>query len=147
MYEQGKRLLREREASIIASGRERTWFDNLVSKSGESVAAGCAKLIAAALTYPHEVVRTRLRQIPVNGVAKYTGLGQTFLLVAREEGLAGLYGGLVPHMLRVVPSAIIMFGTYEFVLKSFGVNSNAIMADNDLVSANANANVTAVDKT
>lgn len=150
MYEQGKRLLREREARIIASGRRRTWFDNLVSNFGESFAAGSAKFLAAIMTYPHEVpiatpfpqfqstfsqltslkvVRTRLRQIPINGVAKYTGLGQTFLLVAREEGLVGLYGGLVPHMMRVVPSAVIMFGTYEFVLKSFGVNSNVTATD------------------
>jgi solute carrier family 25 protein 33/36 len=62
--------------------------------------------------------------------------------VAREEGLVGLYGGLVPHMLRVVPSAVIMFGTYEFVLKSFGVNSNVIVAGKDF----GNANSTKVDK-
>jgi solute carrier family 25, member 33/36 len=66
MYEQGKRLLREREARIVASGRERTWFDNLVSKSGESVAAGCAKLVAAALTYPHEVTVASSQAVSVS---------------------------------------------------------------------------------
>ena len=38
--------------------------------------------------------------------------------------MAALYGGLIPHMLRVVPSAAIMFGTYEGVLKLFGERSN-----------------------
>jgi solute carrier family 25 protein 33/36 len=66
-----------------------------------------------------QVVRTRLRQVPgPDGVRKYTGLIQTFGLIIKQEGLAGLYGGLIPHMMRVVPNAAIMFGTYEFVLKA-----------------------------
>lgn len=48
---------------------------------------------------------------------------QCFRLIWKEEGLAGMYGGLTPHLLRVVPSAAIMFGTYEFVLRAFGVKS------------------------
>jgi solute carrier family 25, member 33/36 len=28
-----------------------------------------------------------------------------------------MYGGLTPHMLRTVPSAAIMFGIYEGILK------------------------------
>ena len=28
-----------------------------------------------------------------------------------------MYGGLTPHMLRTVPSAAIMFGMYEGILK------------------------------
>jgi solute carrier family 25 protein 33/36 len=59
-----------------------------------------------------------------NGSVKYTGLAQCFKLIWKEEGMAALYGGLVPHMLRVVPSAAIMFGTYEGVLKLFGTSSN-----------------------
>ena len=38
--------------------------------------------------------------------------------------MAALYGGLVPHMFRVVPSAAIMFGTYEAVLSFLGTSSN-----------------------
>lgn len=37
--------------------------------------------------------------------------------------MAGLYGGLVPHMMRVVPSAAIMFGSYESILKLLGADS------------------------
>jgi solute carrier family 25 protein 33/36 len=54
---------------------------------------------------------------------KYTGLWSCFRTVAKEEGMAALYGGLVPHMLRVVPSAAIMFGVYEGVLKGLGESS------------------------
>lgn len=69
-------------------------------------------------------MRTRLRQAPTeNGRVKYTGLAQCFKLIFKEEGMAALYGGLVPHMMRVVPNAAIMFGTYEAVLKYLGEDS------------------------
>lgn len=92
--------------------KEENWAD----KVG---AAGAAKLIATIITYPHEVVRTRLRQAPPHGstVPKYTGLVQSFNLVLKEEGIAALYGGLSPHLLRVVPNAAVMYSIYELVLK------------------------------
>lgn len=55
-----------------------------------------------------------------HGQAKYTGLVQCFSTIAKEEGMAGLYGGLAPHMLRSLPSAIITLGVYEFVLRVTG---------------------------
>lgn len=69
-----------------------------------------------------QVVRTRLRQAPLeNGLPKYTGLVQCFVTIGKEEGLAGLYGGLTPHMVRSIPSAVITLGVYEFVLRLVGM--------------------------
>lgn len=71
-----------------------------------------------------QVARTRLRQAPMaNGQLKYTGLIQCFKLVWVEEGLLGLYGGLTPHLMRTVPSAAIMFGMYEGILRLFNTPS------------------------
>lgn len=124
MYERMKLYLARREERLIASGKPPTLWDETVGWTGNLAAAGAAKFIAALVTYPHEVVRTRLRQTPMeNGRLKYTGLAQCFRLIFREEGMAALYGGLVPHMMRVVPSAAIMFGTYEGVLKLLGTSS------------------------
>ncbi|CAI6335824.1 unnamed protein product [Periconia digitata] len=125
LYEQMKLYLAKRERRVAESGLPLTAWDQTVAWTGKLSAAGVAKFVAALITYPHEVVRTRLRQAPLeNGRMKYTGLTQCFKLIFREEGMAALYGGLVPHMFRVVPSAAIMFGTYEAVLKMLGSSSN-----------------------
>ncbi|CAK7204271.1 Pyrimidine nucleotide transporter, mitochondrial [Sporothrix eucalyptigena] len=118
LYEQMKRGLERRKARIVAQGREETAWDQFVEWMGPLGGAGAAKLFASLLTYPHEVVRTRLRQAPMaDGQRKYTGLVQCFMRVWREESIAGLYGGLTPHLLRTVPAAGITFGIYEIVLK------------------------------
>lgn len=125
LYEQMKLYLADREERVANSGRPPTSWDQTISWTGKIASAGMAKFVAALLTYPHEVIRTRLRHAPTeNGHVKYTGLAQSFKLIWKEEGMAALYGGLVPHMLRVVPSAAIMFGTYEAVLKLLGTSSN-----------------------
>lgn len=111
LYEQMKLYLKNREIQLLSSGRRWTGWDQTVAWGGKVGAAGGAKLFAAIITYPHEVVRTRLRQAPLqDGKLKYTGLIQCFRTIWREEGMASFYGGLTPHLLRVVPSAAIMFG-------------------------------------
>lgn len=111
LYEQMKLYLSSREAKLVASRKEPTIWDKAVGWTGKVGAAGAAKFFAALITYPHEVIRTRLRLAPQsNGRMKYTGIVQCFTTIWREEGMASLYGGLTPHMLRVVPSAAIMFG-------------------------------------
>ncbi|MCJ1421802.1 hypothetical protein MMC32_008169 [Xylographa parallela] len=111
LYEQMKLYLSNRKDKLDAAGRNRTLWDRTVEWNGRIAAAGSAKLFAAVITYPHEVVRTRLRQAPLqDGHLKYTGLVQCFTAIFKEEGMAALYGGLTPHLLRVVPSAAIMFG-------------------------------------
>ncbi|KAG5992468.1 hypothetical protein E4U54_003628 [Claviceps lovelessii] len=120
LYEQLKASLAQREERIQRSGRDKTWWDRTVDWTGKAGAAGGAKLLAAILAYPHEVVRTRLREAPADGGRpKYTGLVQCFKLVWKEEGFVGLYGGLTPHLMRTVPSAAIMFGMYEGILRLF----------------------------
>lgn len=107
LYERLKRLTASVEGS---GGIAQYWFSIIGS-------AGVAKCVASLITYPHEVLRTRLRQPVVNGVSKYTGLSQTLRLVIKEEGARSLYGGLSAHLMRVVPNAAVMFWIYESVIR------------------------------
>ncbi|KAI9567104.1 mitochondrial carrier protein RIM2 [Boletus coccyginus] len=106
LYERLKRL----SADTQGRGGVAEWLGMLGS-------AGTAKCVASLITYPHEVLRTRLRQPRVNGVLKYTGLLQTLRTVIAEEGARSLYGGLCAHLMRVVPNAAVMYSIYEGVLR------------------------------
>lgn len=117
-YEQMKKYLAQRAQRIDESGRPKGLWDKTIDWTGNLGSAGGAKLIAALAAYPHEVFRTRLRLAPCeNQSPKYTGIIQCAKLVWKEEGMVALYGGLTPHLLRTVPSAAIMFGIYEGILK------------------------------
>ncbi|KAK9469484.1 mitochondrial carrier domain-containing protein [Lipomyces arxii] len=120
LYEQMKALVNKREQLRTNLGIKSTTADNFFDWLAKSGSAGLAKLSASLLTYPHEVVRTRLRQRPLsNGKQKYTGLVQCFTTIWKEEGFLALYGGLTPHLMRTVPNSIIMFGTWELIVKMF----------------------------
>lgn len=99
LYERMKTHLAARKQAILDDGKELTSWDNFVDTGGKLGAAGAAKLFAACLTYPHEVVRTRMRQRPMNnGRLKYRGLIHCFKTVWKEEGIVSMYGGLSPHL-------------------------------------------------
>ncbi|CAO1637754.1 unnamed protein product [Parajaminaea phylloscopi] len=114
LYERLKRWSAPKGPSSdgAAGGREKGGLSSTIG------AAGTAKFVASLITYPHEVIRTRLRQGNARGAPpKYTGLLQTIRLVWMEEGAAALYGGLSAHLLRVVPNAAVMFSIYELSLR------------------------------
>ncbi|KAI3655856.1 hypothetical protein MP638_000916 [Amoeboaphelidium occidentale] len=102
---------------------------NLQSFDYFFTAAG-AKFISAVVSYPHEVLRTRLRQVVtssevVNGqtviISKpvYYSFKDVFKRVVKEEGILAFYGGMTAHLLRTVPNAAIMFLCYETVVSFF----------------------------
>ncbi|KAF5092432.1 hypothetical protein D0Z00_004589 [Geotrichum galactomycetum] len=118
LYERMKSFIRSKEEKRALSGAEPTQFDAVMSWCATSGAAGAAKFLASLISYPHEVVRTRLRQAPQeNGKPKYTGLVNCFKTVIKEEGFISMYSGLTPHLLRTVPNSIIMFGTWELIIR------------------------------
>lgn len=77
LYEQMKEYLTRRENEIIRTGREKNWWDNTVEWTGRVGAAGSAKLVAALLTYPHEVRFTRFHQSFITQTNKTPGRSHT----------------------------------------------------------------------
>ncbi|KAJ8369280.1 hypothetical protein SKAU_G00093080 [Synaphobranchus kaupii] len=76
------------------------------------LAAATSKTFATSIAYPHEVIRTRLRE---EG-NKYRSFFQTLSMVTKEEGSHTLYRGLTAHLLRQIPNTAIVMCTYELVV-------------------------------
>ena len=82
------------------------------------MASTLSKLTAAMIGYPHEVLRTRLRQQSneILGRARYTSITQTARMILAEEGWMAFYSGLGTHLLRQVPNTVILLLTYEAIV-------------------------------
>ena len=86
-----------------------------------------SKLFASAITYPSQVVRARMQQREVGAATgggaeaksgrssggRYVGFAQSLGEIIRREGAAGLYKGMVPNVLRTLPSSGVTFLVYE----------------------------------
>lgn len=117
IFERFKAYARARDPSID---------DRTVPPLAFFVYAAIARLFATTLTYPHEVVRTRVRQREA-GDDYGRGIVRAFRSVYATEGLRGYYNGMAAHLLRVVPNAAIVFVSFEFFAKLFGGNKHQRM--------------------
>ncbi|CAH0559471.1 unnamed protein product [Brassicogethes aeneus] len=73
--------------------------------------AAISKIIAAGVTYPYQVVRTRLQ----NQYYTYKGSLDCIRQTWAFEGWRGFYKGLGSNLIRVTPATMITFVTYEKV--------------------------------
>lgn len=81
---------------------------------GEKFLAGaCAGLISQTLVYPLEILKTRLA-LSVTG--EYKSVSDVLWTILREGGVRGLYRGLTPSLLGIVPYAgidLMVFNTLK----------------------------------
>lgn len=108
IYESLKKHLKEVQLPPSSNGTERT----STSFFGLMIAAAVSKGCASCIAYPHEVIRTRLRE---EGT-KYKAFMQTARLVAREEGYLAFYRGLFAQLIRQIPNTAIVLSTYELIV-------------------------------
>ncbi|KAL2096939.1 hypothetical protein ACEWY4_006146 [Coilia grayii] len=111
IYESIKRKLLESKAHANMDEEEEGVKD-ASDFVGMMLAAATSKTCATSIAYPHEVIRTRLRE---EG-SKYRSFFQTLGMVIREEGYRALYRGLTTHLVRQIPNTAIMMSTYELVV-------------------------------
>ncbi|XP_020209267.1 folate transporter 1, chloroplastic isoform X2 [Cajanus cajan] len=92
--------------------------DNLLNSVDYAVLGATSKLAAILLTYPFQVIRSRLQQRPSgDGVPRYMDTWHVVKETARYEGVRGFYKGITPNLLKNAPASSITFIVYENVLK------------------------------
>jgi solute carrier family 25 folate transporter 32 len=103
----GGRGNRDREADA-----ERVSGEEKLGNSATLVISGAAKVVAGAVTYPYQVVRSRLQTYEAE--ERY-GKGITGVVgkVWREDGWRGFYRGLGTNVFRVLPATWVTFLVYE----------------------------------
>ncbi|KAM6965639.1 calcium-binding mitochondrial carrier protein SCaMC-2-A-like [Aplochiton taeniatus] len=84
-----------------------------------TVSSTCGQLAS----YPLALVRTRMQaQATLDGSTHVTMTG-LFKQIVRTEGATGLYRGLAPNFLKVIPAVSISYVVYENIKMSLGVTS------------------------
>ncbi|AES79368.1 putative mitochondrial carrier protein [Medicago truncatula] len=98
------------------------WKSQRPDDSNAMVSLACGSLsgiVSSTATFPLDLVRRRMQLEGVGGRARVynTSLFGTFGHIFRNEGIRGLYRGILPEYYKVVPGVGIVFMTYE-TLKS-----------------------------
>jgi len=101
IYEHLKQLSREAN-----HGKERKM--DLVGASAAS------KICGSVISYPHEVIRARLQDS--SKPMEVTGLLRTVYDIVKYEGWQALYTGFRINLIRVIPSCVTVFVTYELLV-------------------------------
>jgi solute carrier family 25 phosphate transporter 23/24/25/41 len=77
---------------------------------------GAAGAVAQTFTYPLDVIRRRMQVCASKAVSyQHATALDAFMYILRNDGITGLFKGMLPNYLKVVPAISLSFVTFEFV--------------------------------
>jgi Mitochondrial carrier protein. len=108
------------------SSEKKGILERLEDSLGYLTMGAVSKIISSTITYPIQVIKSRLQQrnetaeIMASGEVEivkrnYRGVVASTVKIWRNEGILGFFKGSIPNALRVAPSAAITFVVYEAV--------------------------------
>ncbi|KAG9317081.1 mitochondrial carrier domain-containing protein [Chiua virens] len=111
-YEEMKQWGFEQKRKRLArAGKTTTPEDDKLSNMAYTVMSGASKLFALGVTYPYQVIRSRLQN---NATAHiYPDISTTIKRTWQGEGIQGFYRGLGTNLVRVLPGTCVTFVVYE----------------------------------
>ncbi|KAI0786496.1 mitochondrial carrier domain-containing protein [Abortiporus biennis] len=135
-YEEMKRLgFESKKRKFALLGREYTPNDDKLSNTAYTLMSGASKLVALTLTYPYQVVRSRIQN---NATAHlYPTIPACIKRTFSEEGLRGFYRGLGTNLVRVLPGTCVTFVVYEniaWLLRSSAARKDQLLREQEISS-------------
>ena len=96
------------------------YYKSKGQEPGVSVVIGsgmASSSLGMIVTYPLNLIRTRLQASGMPGAVAYSGFMDCFKKAIQHEGMKGLYKGIVPNLLKVMPAASISYTVYDLMQK------------------------------
>jgi len=112
VYDPLKKMYISRRRRSIGASATDSAGNQLMTNEATLVLSSMSKLVAGAVTYPYQVIRSRLQNY--NAEERFgRGIRGVIKRTWREEGVRGFYRGIIPGVVRVMPATWVTFLVYE----------------------------------
>lgn len=118
---------KKKKLQVVATNDNPSILHRFQDSLGYLAMGAASKMIATTVTYPIQLIKSRLQQrsqvmeLTLSGEVEvlerhYSGVVDCIQKILKREGPSGFFKGCIPNALRVAPNAAITFMVYETVI-------------------------------